>query len=142
MSGSATVFLAIIAVSVLVMALMQVGVLLYAARLGRRFERLTARVEQDIRPLLEHIETVGSNAAEVSRLAVLQAQRAEEMLSEFSARADRAVTNLQSALRAPVREGRALVAGIRAGVAAAAGLRYEARARRARVQEEDPLFIG
>jgi len=141
-SGSATVFLAVIAVSTFVMALIQVGFVVYAARLGRRVERLSERVERDIRPLLTHLETVGSNAAQASRLAVRQVERADRAVADVTERLDRAMTGLQAALVAPIREGRAIAVAVRAGVVALVNLRHEARVRAHRVEEDDPLFIG
>ncbi|MFB3854528.1 MAG: hypothetical protein ACE148_11975 [Vicinamibacterales bacterium] len=143
MSEPATVFLAIIAVSSLVLALIQVGVLLYAVRLARRMERMRAQIEDGLRPVIAHLETVGTNAAEASRLAVAQAQRADRVFSDLAERAQATMAGVHSAVMAPVRRWRAVMTGVRAGAAAFVEIREEAaRARRNRVEEEDPLFIG
>jgi hypothetical protein len=48
---------------------------------------------------------------------------------------------VQAAIVAPVREGRAVVHGVRVAIRAFRELRA-ARARRARFEDEDALFIG
>ena len=52
MSDWSTLFLAAIAAATGVMALIQVGVLIYGARLARRVDRLADRVEREIDPFL------------------------------------------------------------------------------------------
>jgi NADP-dependent 3-hydroxy acid dehydrogenase YdfG len=135
------VFLGVIALATLVSAAIQVGVLLYAARLARRIDGLMARVEKEIQPLAEQLEAVGRNAVRVSQLAVTQAERADEAVADLTRRFDHTLDLVQSAFVAPVREGRALAAGLRAALDAFRGLRFDAR-RPGRVEDEDALFIG
>ena len=50
------IFLGVIAVSVLVMAAIQVAVIVMAARVARRVDRMAARLEGDLRPLLASVQ--------------------------------------------------------------------------------------
>jgi len=135
------VLLGVIALSTLVMALIQVGVLVYAARLGRRLEALTGRLEQDIRPIIEAATAATANASTASSIALAQVERADRLLADLAVRVDETAASVQRGLLAPAREGRALLAGFTAGVAAIREMRRAASQRRAN-EEEDPLFIG
>jgi hypothetical protein len=141
-NGWAVAFLGLIALSTVLMAAIQVGAIVFAARLGRRVERLTARVEQDIQPLIANLGSVSANAVRVSALAVAQVERADRLFADLTERLDQSLAVVQAAALAPVREGRAIMTGVRAAVAAFRELRREARARAGRADDEDALFIG
>jgi hypothetical protein len=135
-------FLGLIAVATLIMAVIQVGVMLYAGRLARRVDRLTSLVEQDIKPVLENVNAISVSAARVASLAVAQAERADRLFADVSQRVDETVTLIQSVVVAPVREGRAVLAAVAAALAAFREIRQGSRPRHAPLDEEDPLFIG
>lgn len=142
MNGWAVAFLGLIALSTVLMAAIQVGAIVFAARLGRRVERLTARVEQDIEPLIANLNSVSTDAVRVSALAVAQVERADRVFADLTDRLDQSVAVVQAAVLAPVREGRAVMAAVRAAIAAFRELRREGRARADRTDDEDALFIG
>ncbi len=142
MNGSTAqvVLLGVIALATLVMAIIQVGLVVYAARLARKAEALTTRIEQDVRPLIEQATSVVGNAVRVSSLAVTQMERADRVFSDLERRVGETASAIQTTVTTPAREGRALMAGIGAAIGA---LRHpEKRRARGRVDEEDPLFIG
>jgi hypothetical protein len=139
-STIAVVLLGVIAVAVLVMAVIQVGLILVAGRLARKVEELSAKFEEDVRPLVAQATAVAENAARASSLAAAQVERADRLFSELARRADDTMAIVQGSLTAPVREGRAIMTGVGAALAAFRELRLAARARAA--EEEDPLFIG
>jgi hypothetical protein len=135
-------FLGVIAVAVLLMAISQVGALIYAARLARRVDRLTLQIEQDIRPLFADLRAISTDAARAMSLAAAQVERAERLLSDISGRVEQTFTLLQTKILAPVREGAAILAGVRAALAVFRDL-GDARSRPSpAVDEEDALFIG
>ena len=136
------VLLGIIAVAVLVMAVVQVGVLVYAARLARRVDRLTAQIEQDIKPIFADLHSLTTDAARAMALAVAQVERADRLLSDVASRVEQTFEMLQTTILRPLRDGAALLAGLRAALAAFRDLRDAGRARSAAVDEEDALFIG
>lgn len=143
MSTTAVILLGVIAVGTLTMALIQVGLIVYAARLARKVEELSVRLEQDIRPLVADATTVSGNAARASALGLAQLERADRVFSDLAARVDQTAAVLQGTLLAPAREGRALLAGVGAALAAFQQLREaSARQRALRADDEDPLFIG
>jgi hypothetical protein len=137
------VFLGIIAAAVLVMALIQVGAIVAAARLAQRVSRLAAQVERDLSPLVANLQTIGAEAARASALATAQVERADHLFTEVSARVEETTAVVQQAIMAPAREGLAVMAGLRAALTSLRDARQAATGRRAaRGEEDDPLFIG
>ena len=135
-------FLGIIALAVVVMAAIQVGALIYAARMARRVERLTTEIEREIRPIVADLRAITSDAARAVSVAAAQVDRAEQMLNEVGARVEQTMTFVQERILAPIRDGAALMAGLRAVLSAFNELRRPGRSRAAAVDEEDALFIG
>lgn len=136
------VFLGVIAFAVLVMAAIQVGAVVAAARLARRLDRLTAQIEQDIRPVVQNLNAMTSEAARAAALAAAQVERADQMFAELAHRVDFTLNTLQNRVFGPAREGVALLAGLRAALGAFRDLRDGGRRRPSAVEEEDALFIG
>jgi hypothetical protein len=140
------VFVGIIAVSVLTMAVIQVGALIFGARLARRVLRLTERVEQQLDPLFVQLQTVGAEAARASALAAQQVERADRLFADMSQRLEQTAAVVQSAVVTPARESLAVMAGLKAAIASLRGLREatfgDRRPRRPGAEEDGPLFIG
>jgi hypothetical protein len=61
------VFLGIIALAVAVMAAIQVGAIIVAARLARRVDRLATQIEQDIKPVFQNLQALTTEAARAGR---------------------------------------------------------------------------
>src|SRR5687767_3680015 len=120
MNESTNMWLAIIAVSTLVMAVIQVGAIIGAAIAARRVQAQVAwvetRLEQQVQPLLDRISVIGADAARISALAVQQAEKADVALSSAAQRMDQTLAVVQNAVVAPAREGMALAAALRAAV--------------------------
>jgi hypothetical protein len=139
------VFLGIIALSVLVMAAIQVGAIVYGARLARRVNALTGRMEREMAPVFAHLQTLSAEAARASALAAQQVERADRLFADVSVRLEDTVATIQSAVVTPAREGLAVIAGLKAALGALRDLRPQAAgraSRHARGDDEDPLFIG
>ena len=140
MTTSAEIFLGVIALATLSLALVQVGVVLFAVRMEKRVQKLSALIEHDLKPLLANLTEVSQNAVRASTLAAQQVERADRLFADVANRVDETFTIVQGAIITPAREGRAIVTAVRAAIAAFRELRA-ARAR-ARLEEEDALFIG
>ena len=93
------VFLGIIAAAVLVMAVIQVGAIVMAARAARRVGEAMARFEEDVRPIVANLKSVSADAARISSVAATQAEQAEQVLSRLRDRIDGLVQALQEAIR-------------------------------------------
>jgi hypothetical protein len=135
-------FLGIIAVAVLVMAVIQVAAVVLAARAARRVDRLADRLEQDLRPIVTNLQTMTSEAARASALAVAQLERADRLVTDLGNRAEQILVAVQDTLIAPAREGFAWLTGLKAALAAFRELRENAPAAAPSVDEDDALFIG
>ena len=136
------VFLGLIAAATLIMAAIQVGAIIYAARLARRVERLTARVERDIAPAIAQVNAMSASAARTAELAVAQVERADRLFADVSRRVDETVALIQDVVVTPAREGRAILTAVAAALSAFHQFRQGSRTRQAPLDEEDPLFIG
>ena len=142
-SDWAGVWLGVIALSTLVMAVIQVGAIIYGARAARRLEVVLGRVETDIKPILERAQQVSTDAARMSALAAVQVERVDQVFTDLTQRVDQTATMIQQALVSPAREGAALFAAVRATIGALRGLRGHGRQTPPRgVEEDDALFIG
>ncbi|MGH9346670.1 MAG: hypothetical protein ACRD26_05320 [Vicinamibacterales bacterium] len=135
------VFLGIIAVAVALMAAIQVGAVIVAARLAKRVDRLADQIERDIRPVVRNLHTLSGEAARAASLAAVQVERADRLFGDLAHRVDVTLTTLQTRVLGPAREGAAVLAGLRAALATLRD-RGDRRRRPSPVEEEDALFIG
>jgi hypothetical protein len=145
MNDSSNTWLAIIAISTLVMALIQVGALIAGAIAARKLEariaRVEAQVQAQVQPLIDRLNVIGADAARLSALAVKQAEKADVALTSAARRMDQTLAVVQNAVVAPAREGMALASAIRAAVGS---IRKGSITRRPRGNgdDDDALFIG
>jgi len=138
------VFLGIIALSTLMMAVIQVGAIIYSARLARRIETLLGRLEHDIKPMLDRLTAISTEAARMSALATAQVERVDQLFADVQQRTEQIMTVVQQAIVTPAREGAALFNALRSTFAAIRGLKPNGRQQRPPrgVEEDDALFIG
>lgn len=155
MTGWDQVFLGMIAVATLVMALIQVGAIIAAARVARQAQealgkaqqaitaaqRTITSVQEDLKPLIAKANALADEASQTAALAKAQVGKVDRLVTDLSRRVDETTSIVQQAIIAPAREGLAVVAALKAGLAALrAGAEWRRRSTRA--EEEDPLFIG
>ena len=136
------IFLGVIAVSVLVMAGVQVVVAVLALRATERITRLTSQLEQDIRPVVANLQTIAADAARATAVAATQVERADRLFTDFAGRLDETLAAVQSTVLGATRGSGAWLAGLKAALAVLRDLRQSPGARSASVEEEDALFIG
>jgi hypothetical protein len=134
-------FLGIIAFATLVMALVQIGAIVFAARIGAQVQQLAATVQRDIQPLIARANAVAEEASKTASLATVQAQKIDRLLTDLTRRVDETSLVIQQAVVTPAREGLAIVAAVKAGLAALRTVR-ELHGRPGRAEDEDALFIG
>jgi uncharacterized protein YoxC len=143
------VFLAVIAVSTLVMALIQVGATIAALRVAKQAQEVIGTVQRDIqplladvKPLLARVNAIADEASRTASLATVQAQKIDRLVTDLAKRADDTSVLVQQAIVTPAREGIAVVAAIKAALGVFRGF-GEFRGRPGRPgEEDDPLFIG
>ena len=139
-----TLLLGTIAVSTLVMAAVQVVIIIYGARLGKRVNRLVDQVEKELQPALSRVNAMSGDANRATSLAVAQLERADQLFARLTERFDYLMTLTQDAVVEPVRQGAALLQGLRAALAAFLGETRSAGTRPAEPtgEDEEALFIG
>ena len=145
MSGSAELFLGVIAASVLVMAAIQVGVFVAGLRLARRVEQMSRQLDDEIKPLIAKLTLAANEAARTASLASRQAERIDQLFGDVAGRVDETLRVAQNFIQGPARNGLAMLAGVRAAFSAMRGMRETSRRRRNMrpgVDDEESLFIG
>jgi hypothetical protein len=149
------IFLGVIAAATLIMALIQVGAIVVAARVARQAQEAAgtaqaalasaqqtiASVREEIRPLIAKASAIADEATKTASLASAQVQKIDRLVTDLSKRVEDTSAVVQEAIVTPAREGLAIVAALKAGLSAfRAGSDWRRRASRS--EEEDPLFIG
>ena len=86
---TSTLFLGTIALATLVMAVVQIGMIIYGVRLVQRVHRLVDQVEEEIKPALIRVNEISGDMNRATSLAVAQLERVDELLEQFAGRADR-----------------------------------------------------
>ena len=134
--------LGIIAASVATMAVVQVGIMVVAMRTARRVGEAVTRFEADVRPIVTNLKSMSVDAARTASIASVQAQRAEQLVNDVTARVDQAVATLQATLITPAREAYAILQGLLAAFAAFRQGPAPSASRSPAPEEDDSLFIG
>ncbi len=142
MNDWSNLFLGTIAVATLIMAVVQIGAIVVAARVARQAQRTLNTVHSEIRPLIAKASAVADEASRTAALASLQMQKIDSLITDLSRRVDETTTIVQQAIITPAREGMAILAAVKAGLAAIRGLGDLRRGSSRTEEQEDPLFIG
>jgi hypothetical protein len=137
-------FLGIIAISVLVMALIQVGALVAGVRIARRVDEVARQLEQEIKPLIANLASVTEELSRTAGLASRQVERVDHLFGNMASRVDQTLAVAQHFVHGPARSGFAILSGVQAAVSAFKGIREASRRRRKVTPgvDDDSLFIG
>jgi hypothetical protein len=138
-SDWAVVFLGIIAVATLVTSILQVAVLVAAGQLVRRIDRFVSVVEQEAKPILDHVLSISRDASRAASLATAQVERVDRLFGTLTARTEETLETIQTAVLKPAREVSALMAGLRAALEILRDIR--SRQRRGSAEDEEANFI-
>ncbi len=141
MSEWGTAFLGVIAAATLLMAVLQIGAVVAAARVAKRVERLADELHREVKPLIARAHVIAEDAQRAASLAAAQVERVDALMSDLTHRVDDTAALLQRAIIRPAREGLAIIAGLKAGLDLLRGHRHAASGA-GRFDEEDALFIG
>jgi hypothetical protein len=133
------VSLAVIAVAVAVMAVVQVGVLLTLARSARQLTEAVRQIQTEVRPLADKVHRIADDAARAAALAVTQVERVDRAILSATQRVDQTLNVVQGVLVEPVRQGAAVISAVRSALSVFRGARGDARQGR---DEEEALFVG
>ena len=113
--------LSVIAVATVIIAVVQIGVVIFAVRLAKRLSRLVDVVEHEIRPTLARVDAVSSDVARVTSLASNQAERLDQITSDLIDKIDEILTAADRSVFAPLKQGAGFLFGLRAALSAFRG---------------------
>jgi hypothetical protein len=141
------ILLGAIALSSLVQAVVLVAVAIGGMQLMRRVQDLQGQVEREIQPVLESLNAISRNVAEVSDVAVLQVRRVEAVVEETIDRIDEARAQVRRVIRRPrgfLGDVSAVFKGVRRGLSVyhrLGALQAPARGKARRYAGDEHLFI-
>ena len=136
------VFLGVIAISTLMMALLQLAIVIYGWTLARKAARLLGQIEGELKPLIESLNSVARDIARATSLAAVQVDRIDHLFGSLASRIEHTASTVQSSILAPLREGAAVMAGARAALTVLKDLLRRPASTPGRTEDEDVLFIG
>jgi len=136
-------FLGVIALSVLVMAVIQVAAIVFALSAARRIGAAADRIERDLRPVVQNLQAITADAAKATSLTVAQMERADRLVGDVTRRLDHLLSFLPGVL-GPAGKGVAFLGGLKAVLAAIREIRRAARSRKrpTRAADKDAFFTG
>ena len=141
-------YLALIALGVLVMAAIQVAAIVVALRAAKRAGEMASRFEQDVRPIIVNLQKVSEEAARASAQAAAQVDRLDALASGIARRVEDTAATLQQTILQPARDGLALLNGLKSIIASFREAREPRATREAAPprkdgrEPHDELFIG
>jgi NADP-dependent 3-hydroxy acid dehydrogenase YdfG len=137
-------YLALIALGVLVMAGIQVFAIVSVARAARRVGEMADRVEQDVRPIIVNLQKVSEEAARASAQAAAQVDRLDALVANVARRVEETAATVQQTILQPARDGLALLSGLKNVIASFREPRETPQApqRKEPQEPQDDLFIG
>jgi hypothetical protein len=136
-------FLGIIALSVLVMAVIQVVGCVFLAKTARRVEQLTHRIEDDLRPIVRNLQAASVEVTRAAGLAAAHLHRSEQFLGSVSKQAESLVGMLIGSLAGGGRKGFALMTALKTLITLfRQAQRQPPRPQSAGMDEDEALFIG
>ena len=138
MSDWQLVWLAVIAIAVTVMAVVQILVLLALSRSAKQVSDTVRLIQQEVLPLADKLNRLADDAGQAAALALAQVERLDRALSVTTQRVDETLNVVQGALTEPIRQGAAVVSALRGVLSVFRGVR-DARSGR---DEEEALFVG
>ena len=109
-----TFLLSVIAVATVIMAVVQIGVVLFTSRLAKRVNRLVDVIEREIKPTLARVDAVSSDVARLPSLASNQAERLDQITSHLIEKIDEILTGADRSVFAPLKQGAGFLFGLRA----------------------------
>src|SRR5690606_4286029 len=137
----AVVFLAIMAVSLVIMAAVQVGLVIVSLRVARQVSATAEEFRREIRPLIAKANALTDEATRVTTLALTQVERVDHAIATPARRPGATLSVLQGLMSGPVRQSSAVFAAVKAAWSVVRRLQ-ERRSTAGREAEEDALFVG
>lgn len=140
MNEYAGLFLAVMAVSLAIMAAVQIGLIIVALRVAKQAMAAAAQLQQEIRPLIQKASSIADEAARATSLATMQVERVDQLMATTASRLDSTMSVIQNVMSGPVGQGAAAISAFRAAISAVR--EWRGRRHRHNHEDEDALFVG
>ena len=141
------VFLGVIALSSLIQGALLLMLARGGLRLSKRIQDLQARIEAEVKPILEDVSAVTANISQVSDLAAAQAQRIQDAIADTARKVEETRDEIRGVLAHPAAalgDAVAFLKGIRRGLEVyrqLGGFEAQTRGSSRRYAEDEHLFI-
>jgi hypothetical protein len=141
------VFLGVIALSSLIQGALLLMLARGGLRLSKRIQDLQARVESEIKPIMDDVNAVTRNVTLVSDLATAQAQRIQDVITETARKVEETRAEVRQVLAHPATALGDIVAflkGVRRGLEVyrqLGGFEAQTKGSSRRYADDEHLFI-
>lgn len=143
MSEWSVVFLGVMAVSLAIMAAVQIGVIIIGIRAAKQMSVAMDALRREIKPLSDKVHRIADEVERTASLAALQVERVDQMMATTASRLDSTLGILQGFAGGPVKQGTAAVAAFRAAWSVFSDWKNRDRRRSRHTREDDDaLFVG
>jgi hypothetical protein len=130
------------AVSLVVMAAIQVGVIIAVLRVAKQSMSAIEDLKREIRPLAAKVNQIADDARRATTLAAAQVERVDRFMATATSRVDDTLNIVQGFVGGPVRHAAGIIAAIKAAVQGVEYLRNRRRSASTIREEDDALFVG
>jgi uncharacterized protein YicC (UPF0701 family) len=134
--------LRVLAAAVVVIAVVQVAMFVWATRLARRVGESVERLERELRPVLTGLQTIASEGARAATMAASQVEQIERIVGHLRQQIDRTVQTVRQTVVTPARDAMALVQAVKEVLFGGGARSAGERRRRTSAEDDDALFIG
>ena len=138
-TGWALASLIVMAVALVAMAAGQVILAISMARVSRQTLEAVRDFQRELRPTIDRLGKVAEDASRVSALAVVQAERVDQLVQSTAHKIESTTTAVHNIVTGPLQQGAAIVAGIRAAVEL---FRAMSERRQSSKDGDEALFVG
>jgi hypothetical protein len=141
------VFLGVIALSSLIQGALLLVLARGGLRLSKRIQDLQARVEAEIKPIIDDVNAVSRNVSQVSDLATAQAQRIQDVIADTVHKVEETREEIKLVLAHPaaaVGDALAFLKGVRRGLEVyrqLGGFEAQTKGAARRYGDDEHLFI-
>lgn len=136
------VFLAVMAVSLAIMAAIQIGFIVVGLRVAKQMSAATAKLHEEIQPLIQKANVIADDASRITALAALQVERVDQFMTTATTRLDNTMSIIQNVMAGPVGRGAAAVSAFRAVMGAVRDWKGHRRRRQTHDDHDDVWFVG
>jgi hypothetical protein len=141
------VFLGLIALSSLIQGALLLMLARGGLRLTKRIQDLQARIEREVKPILDDVNVVTRNVTQVTDLAAAQAHRIQEVIADTTRKIEETREEIKVVLAHPAHalgDAIAFLKGIRRGLEVyrqLGGFEAQTKGAARRYAEDEHLFI-